>query len=340
MIHTIEIENFRGIRTGRLEGLAPLTILTGPNASGKSAVLDALLVGASPDPADAVGRAVARHPGTMTGARWLIWHTAEACRIGIRTGSGQSWERRCTWFGHISERLEERLLRRRGAGPYGMIHLQEDEYADNAASCWTGFAIDNSYETEGASRTNLSTVPAVRVLDPGIAKPLQQAYSEVAKSGRLKIAEEFLKEIVENYERLEILLDEQNSPGLYMKTRASSIPIGLSGDGIQAFVQIALETAMTAEGVALIEEPEVYQHPKALWQTAKVILANVRRGVQVVLTTHSLELIDALISEAEGDDLDRMVTFNLALEDGELQAERWTGDDFAFARREVGTDLR
>jgi predicted ATPase len=47
MIDAIEIENLRGIRHGRLDGLKPLTILTGPNASGKSTVLDALLIAAT-----------------------------------------------------------------------------------------------------------------------------------------------------------------------------------------------------------------------------------------------------------------------------------------------------
>lgn len=57
MITSIDIENVRGIETGRIEGLTPLTILTGPNACGKSTVLDGLLVATSPTPEEALGRA-------------------------------------------------------------------------------------------------------------------------------------------------------------------------------------------------------------------------------------------------------------------------------------------
>lgn len=62
MIHSIEITGFRGIRQGRLEELGKLTVLTGPNGCGKSAVLDALLVGTRADVANAAGDAVCRHP--------------------------------------------------------------------------------------------------------------------------------------------------------------------------------------------------------------------------------------------------------------------------------------
>ena len=43
MISAVEIKNLRGIQHGKLEGLTPLTVLVGPNASGKSTILDALL---------------------------------------------------------------------------------------------------------------------------------------------------------------------------------------------------------------------------------------------------------------------------------------------------------
>jgi AAA15 family ATPase/GTPase len=38
-------------------------------------------------------------------------------------------------------------------------------------------------------------------------------------------------------------------------------------------------------------------------QSAKIIAAAVQRNVQVILTTHSLELIDALLGEAKDRDL-------------------------------------
>ena len=44
------------------------------------------------------------------------------------------------------------------------------------------------------------------------------------------------------------------------------------------FVRFSLELAASGDGVALLEEPEVHQHPAAMQQTARVIMAAVRRG--------------------------------------------------------------
>lgn len=42
MITSIEIQGLRGIRGGKIEGLAPVTVLIGPNGCGKTTVLEAL----------------------------------------------------------------------------------------------------------------------------------------------------------------------------------------------------------------------------------------------------------------------------------------------------------
>ena len=47
MIKRVGLENFRGIRKGELE-LAPITILLGANNSGKTTVLEALLLAHGP----------------------------------------------------------------------------------------------------------------------------------------------------------------------------------------------------------------------------------------------------------------------------------------------------
>ncbi len=71
-----------------------------------------------------------------------------------------------------------------------------------------------------------------------------------------------------------------------------------------------------------------------------MIHAAVRRGVQVILSTHSLELIDYLVSEASDGDLERLSVFQLALENGELKSSRIVGKDVAFSRLQIGDDLR
>lgn len=72
MIRSLHIERLRGIAAGRLDDLARLTVLVGPNAAGKSTILDALLMAVSPIPEEAIGWAVQRRTAVPRGARWLF----------------------------------------------------------------------------------------------------------------------------------------------------------------------------------------------------------------------------------------------------------------------------
>lgn len=92
VINSLEIENLRGIREGKLDELTPLVVLVGPNGSGKSTVLDALSIGASNSPQQAAKEVLDRHPGVDQGTRWFVWLGAisEAVRIAVSTSSGGS----------------------------------------------------------------------------------------------------------------------------------------------------------------------------------------------------------------------------------------------------------
>ena len=150
-----------------------------------------------------------------------------------------------------------------------------------------------------------------------------------------------LRQLVPGLTNIEILAEDDGRPALYVvRGEDGAVPVGVAGDGVQALIQLAVEFAARPGGTVLVEEPEVYQHPAALRLTARVILATVRRGVQVVLTTHSLELIDMLIAESSDDDRLETSLFTLALQDGELRSGRLTGEQIKDARGEIAEDLR
>src|SRR5215813_2248125 len=82
MIRSIEIKNLRGIQDGKLEDLTTLTILVGPNGCGKSTILDALLIGASPTPGSAIVHVASKR--TSREARWLFWRAGQDGNAVIR----------------------------------------------------------------------------------------------------------------------------------------------------------------------------------------------------------------------------------------------------------------
>ena len=147
-----------------------------------------------------------------------------------------------------------------------------------------------------------------------------------------------MTEIIPGATSIEILT-EQNEPVLNVVYPDGAIPVAFAGDGIHALLRLLFELAACSGGLFLSEEPEAHQHPGAIRQSIRAILAAVR-DVQVVLTTHSLELIDILLAEAKPDDLEKLSLFRLKLQDGALASSRLAGKDVAFARNQIQDDLR
>lgn len=340
MITSIAIENLRGIADGKLEGLAPLTILTGPNASGKSTVLDALLAGASPDIENAVGEAVARHGLRSGGARWMIRGSKKTCQVHLEDSSGVRWARSFQWFPYCTGSLQEQLWKKGAQKPYSSVSVMESSDGSVESSAVIGFGSDDQSVGDWSGRRTSSSVEAIELIDPGIPQPLHRDYSQVVKAGREEVVEQAMRGVLPEFEEFVLLVGDGDIPELHIRSGDTPVPLPFSGDGIQAFAQVVVQAAMVSGGILLIEEPEVYLHPRGIWRVAEFLLELARFGIQIVLTTHSLELIDALIGQAKSDDVEKMALFNLKLDKGHLKTSRRAGEDLAFARQEMETDLR
>ena len=101
-----------------------------------------------------------------------------------------------------------------------------------------------------------------------------------------------------------------------------------------------MELAVKAGGLALLEEPETHLHPGAIRQAARAIHAAAGRDIQIALSTHSLEIIDALLSEFP-DKRDRVTVFRTALDnEGSLLTHQLKGPEAFDARMKISEDLR
>src|SRR5205823_7279170 len=134
-------------------------------------------------------------------------------------------------------------------------------------------------------------------------------------------AKAIVTDLVPELEDIEILTQD-NQPVVYLVYQDGARPAALAGDGIKLLLRQSLELAAPAGGVVLLEEPEVHMHPGAIRQSAKAILAAIRRGIQVILTTHSLDLIDAVLENANEKDLEQIAIYRVQLDHGSLVSVR------------------
>lgn len=322
MIESIEIENLRGIAHGKLDGLTPLTILVGPNGSGKSTILDALLLGANTETQTTTKYVLERRTGDHDQHKWLIRRNiSNSATIQVFS---HHWHNRV----FISYNKETKQVE------FSFGHKNE-----------------NPTTTEAVLMLTEENTPGAILIDhreKNLQTQLYKIYSQVVEKGGRDSLNPILENIIPNFSNIEILT-ENSTQGIQVVTPVlnvvfkgtrGSVPVSLAGDGIHALIRMAMEIQLSG-GLALIEEPEAHQHPATIRQVAKAIYASVRKNNQVVLTTHSIELIDALLDAAsEPGDLDKMSVFWVTLNDGELKSVRIPGEDVAFERENLGKDLR
>ena len=60
----------------------------------------------------------------------------------------------------------------------------------------------------------------------------------------------------------------------------------------------------------------------------------------MILSTHSLELIDALLAELKDEELPLLSLYRLKLTDGSPRKSRLEGSEVLLSRSEIGDDLR
>lgn len=179
----------------------------------------------------------------------------------------------------------------------------------------------------------------VDLFGPGPREPLTALYTRVAERGLKRQCRDLLTELIPEIRDFETLAPG-NEPMLYFEFPDGARPEATVGDGVRFLLRIAFELTAPKDSVVLLEEPEMHMHPAAIRQTARAILAALRRGVQVILTTHSLDLIDALLAHADDGQLKDLAFFRVLLRNGQLSSFRTSGHDAGRARTEVEEDLR
>lgn len=132
-----------------------------------------------------------------------------------------------------------------------------------------------------------------------------------------------------------------NTDGRFLVQHKTNGSLDLSsyGEGMQRVFQLGLLFAAHPRGVVLIDEFENALHTGVLIDFTRLVqqLA-LRFDVQVFLTTHSKETVDAFVlNEYRNEDV---VAFGLYRTAGGLEVERYAGVDLALAIDAINIDIR
>jgi len=139
---------------------------------------------------------------------------------------------------------------------------------------------------------------------------------------------------------LEILSLGELRPSIYINHKLLGFsPLSAFGDGVRRLLFIALAMAKVRGGVLLIDEIETAIHTVALCSSfASIVQWCQRLDVQLFVTTHSLEAIDAMLDASDsGTDL---VLYRLEKKESQTKAIRLERERLHRLREDLGLEVR
>lgn len=359
MITSIRVENFRGIEKLEVKDFGRVNLIIGRNNSGKTALLEALILGEAPEAAGQllVGLQISRLHGLVL----------EASELELRDFNGL-W--RPIFLGGDVERGFKIVVVHDPGGEVGLAMHRTNGHSPIKTAGLPGFSasqrtwtLEYKVTRQGTSRSFELKGSPDGVLFPDeagalvpeelswvstrvINEPLLTHQLSKIKRQERQEREEELNELLGLFEGrikgLEILSSASGKAALFVRLGESgmTLPFRMAGDGMQRTLDIAIGIASTDWPCLTVDEIENGVHHSLLgplWSwIAKV---SKKKGLQIFATTHSEECMQAAASAFKELDDDGLRVIRLDRREHETRAAVYDKELVLSAER-TGVEIR
>ena len=318
-LQDFQIDCFRGIRNLNIRGLNHINLIVGDNNCGKTSVLESLLLLRNPGDLANVLRIARQRETTFFYGRTPMYdnfinlfpHDKQGSEIRI---SALFKHEPVEYFLHGEQKqilLDEIELSRQKL-LFVNRQRNRDMPGNTETTAFVGamdYRIGNKQHRKPVSLHEFSHISGMEInkdnmIDMLYLSPIDHMRGNILnnivrnddyKAICLRVIQIFDSDIID----LLILNNEQtNRPVEYIKHRVlGNMPISTYGDGIKKVLFLANAIAQTAGGVLLIDEVETAIHSKYYDDIFRFLVKTCMQfGVQVFITTHNLEAVDALLA--------------------------------------------
>lgn len=361
VLSSVEVQAFRSLKGLKLEGLGRANVLLGVNDSGKTSVLEALLLLTDPTNPALWGRlAHLREPSPMPLRRlsrtervqWLFPAEAEGEPGSIQV-SGKLQNQHPDLFGDRVTAIEATYVRVSGLRPDPVQQLRGGSSGEvlthgaellvvvhgpgaraNKLTMWDRETIRATPEDRSFARAEL--VMAYQHWLSSSAERFSRARLENTTDDLLGL----LRLLDDNIRGLELLQPEGEAT-LYIEHAANGlVPLSVFGDGVRRALLLAEAVVRARGGLLLVDEIETGIHVDAITGVFTWLLRACRAyDVQLFVTTHSIEAVDAILKADETPEED-VIGYRLERENGLTTAKRFGENQLRWMREERGLDVR
>ncbi len=329
MIKTLELKNFRGIKEGKIE-LAPMTILIGPNNSGKTTILEALFL--APNPFREVPY---QHPGiTAVEVIYQLHQTLESkgYLFLLRNYASNEAEIKCDEkILHFIKQNGEILI----ATNQLLSDLPKVEEREGLRRVGSLPIYTNTPKPRYVYGLMKNTLLYSSNLRKMAFYYISGKWIQIANSGICRnIAGETSNLIYEDY--IDITIEPftgDPSINAYLKD-GRRIRLGDLGEGVQDYMVARILCEYLKPSTLLWDDVESHMNPKMLLAMGEWFSRLVKGGTQIITTTHSLEAVRVIASMIK----DARICLT-KLEDGVLSVRMLTLEEVE-GLQEAGMDVR
>ncbi len=345
MITTFDIENFRCFEHLHLENLRTINIIVGDNGSGKTALLEALLLSAY------------AHPGAFSFIRLARKLSLPREQV--------NWDRNIfmsMWEDVFFNFQDSKLIKAKFTDSlYGKLEIEVQYVWPESAAAFLGGPIPHlmvtRFESEERKRSKKAAMiallkineqgrpvvegPTIRIPPVYILPSTNQflpeemviQYGELSKRNMEVYVTEILRKDFPKLSNIQILPDGSGS-GLFVKMESipkKKIPLASVSAGAARYLNMLMSVLLMEKGIVLVDEIEngiYWKKMPNIWKRLRELC--VERGVQLFATTHSDECLQSLIEGMQEHEVDFSL-IRTTITDGKGTVEQFAGRPFLAA---------
>jgi hypothetical protein len=338
MLRSLEIQNFKGIKQGKLEDLARVNVLVGRNNSGKSTILDALVLLRSAVVRDdylgvsgldqIIKRRVDR--GNLNyDELWFRLNTDIPLTLSAEFADGKN----------IREEWPRDFQIKIASGDWA--YYFSGQHLATSARNYRGVNIWREL-SERCGQENATRLAMTHLLDAGgIHRPLgERLWSELLKDRRDTKVTQILNQIYRTDIEYLSFMPFPDQTRLVAALPQTGVAVDWLGDGFRYAVNILALGVLLRGTALLVEELETHQHPESLKMLNQTLFELAKQqDLQLFLTTHSMELITYALDAAEEKGVDLKLYHLFLNQDGFLKVTPFTQPN-AQLMLDIGHDPR
>lgn len=351
-LNSLSIKNFRGINNLELNNLSNINILVGDNNCGKTSVLEAISLFQNPLEINNILTSCCKRGRDIISIfdLFLEMFPRENINKNIEIISSiNSVLYNLNINGKLIERINPNLYRCIENDEYFDENYFENRIFKGRIKVKKNMEVINEKEINLSEEKIQSTLADLsnQIINMVYVSPYDYLYNRliddtinVIKSGEKEEVIKLLKILDNNIEDFNVLKSKNKPSSIYIKhSKYGFMSLSSFGDGVKKILTLASAVVSAKNGILLIDEIETAIYKNILNNVFGWLLNACKiYKVQLIATTHSLEVIDAFIQTSKN--IDKLTCFRLEHYNENIYSNRLAGQKLKDVRCILGQDVR